>query len=77
MTGDTHKLAETATRSDKLLRGKSPTFAIGAVLIALGVLLFAGQLLGFSLGGLLWPLWIIVPRCRCVALWPNRLGRLG
>jgi len=61
MPGDTHRLAESATRSEKLLRGKSPAFVIGAVLIIMGLLLFAGQLFGWSLTGLLWPLWIIVP----------------
>jgi len=61
MPGDTNKLAESATRSETLLRGKSPTFVIGAVLIIMGLLLFAGQLFGWSLSGLLWPLWIIVP----------------
>jgi len=61
MPGDTHKLAESATRSEKLLRGKSPAVVIGAVMIIMGLLLFVGQLFGWSLSGLLWPLWIIVP----------------
>jgi hypothetical protein len=36
-----------------------PGLVLGAILVIVGLLLFAGQMVGVELGGLGWPLWVV------------------